>query len=382
MKERVALITFHAAHNYGSVLQTLATAKTLSKLNKKVKVINYRPLSQKKFYSLTTADPINEPEKFAQEKADLGDLYDKKVIRAQRFEKFISHNFNLTKEFTEFEPALKKMAKYKTAISGSDQILNKNTAELTDLPWDYMYPYLLNTDVENKVSYASSFANTTDEQLETITPHLKNFNSFSVREDSWRSKIDNATGKKVVHVCDPTFLLTKEEWVQTLKLEKKEGPKYIFFYTLYNYTFTKEKIDILLYTLREHHEVEIHLVAPFCEKSLADVDPRIKEVLDCGPKEFLEELYNAEFVIPESFHGLLFSIIFNKKFCCPCGTTGPELRKIEAMNSVGLGNQWRPNCWEIKLEDMFGTLDFTEANKKMDEFRQSSLQYLKEAVSK
>ena len=380
ISKNVALITYHNALNYGSVLQALATQTAILNMGATCKVIDYVLDTQKRIYATLHWDKDKNPVEYQNEINDLGPLYELKVTREKRFNSFIHKHLNLTARYNEFEPALNEINKYDVAISGSDQILNRNTGEIGSLPMDYMRPYLVDAINPRKVSYASSFANTTDEQLELIKPYLAKFDYFSVREMAWQEKISSCCKCKVEHVCDPTALLSKEEWVNYFHLKKKKNDKYIIlFYTLYNYNFTIEKIKILLSILGKGH-FELHIVAPFCEKSLSGIDPRIVECLDDGPQEFLNEIYNADFIIPESFHGLMLSIILNKPFVCPCGTTGPELRKMEVLEITGLKDRWRGDFHEITLGDIYNDYDFTTANQKLAKIREHSLNYLKKAI--
>lgn len=376
MNKKVALLTYHAAYNFGSMLQAFATQTAINSLGYDCKIINYRLKSQKDIYATLHWDKVKNPVEYKREIDNLGVLYDYRVKRAKRFESFMKRYMNLTKEINEYKPALEEINKYRVAISGSDQILNMNTGEIGRMTFDYMRPYLLDTDMVKKVSYASSFANTKEEQLDILGPYFNKFSSFSVREKSWQEKVQKYCMCKVEHVADPTFLLTRKDWIRLLNIRKrKPKKKYILFYTLYSYEHTKPKLEILLKTIK-YIDVDIHIIAPFCEKSVADISPKIIEKLDCGPREFLDELLNAEFVIPESFHGLTLSIIFNKRFACPSGKTGPELRKIEVLEVTGLSDRWRPNFWEIKLPDIFEDFDYTEANKKIEELRAKSFKYL------
>lgn len=378
--KKIGLITYHAAYNFGSMLQALATQTILKRFFNNCKIINYRLPTQKRLYQLSKFDKKKNPKEFKEDVKKYGTLYEPRALRAKRYEEFLKH-FNLTKEFNSFEPALKCMSEFDVLVSGSDQILNRNTGELSTLTIDYMRPYLVDVPNKNRISYASSFCNMQDSQLDEIAPYLRGFNHFSLREASWVEKIQKYCSTTVENVCDPTFLLTKDEWIKILKLKKRNnGEKYILFYTLYSYEQTKAKLDILFYKLG-YLDIKIHVVAPFSNRSVADIDPRVVDCLSFGPVEFLEDLYNAMFVIPESFHGTTFCAIFNKRFVCPCGTQGPEQRKHDVLKSIGLEAQLRPNFWEISLKDIYDDIDYTKANKLIDERREKAFEYIKNAVN-
>ena len=379
--KKVGLITYHAAYNFGSMFQTLSTQETIEKLGYKCKVINYRLDSQKEFYKQNEYSKKN--------RSKLADIKDnntlafetKKFDRAERFEKFMKA-FSLTKETNEVAPTLKIMSKFNTLVSGSDQILNKNTAELSGISYDYMLPYLLATPTKKRISFASSFCNMNDEQLSHIAPQLRYFDHFSVREPSWAEKIKKYCSTEVISVCDPTFLLSKEEWIELLELKHRENEEpFVLFYTLYSYSETEKKLKILFDKFKEYNiNMKVHVVAPFSEKSVSEIDERVIDCLEFGPKEFMEDLYNATFVIPESFHGATLCAIFNKRFICPCGNEGPELRKHEVLNMVGLKSQIRPNFYEIYMDDILKDIKYDNTNKLIKECRERAVAYLKNAI--
>jgi len=162
---KVALITYHAAYNFGSALQALATQNVIRDISGDCTIINYRMLSQKKFYS-----NIRTGLGFKTFLKDFLRLpaWKQLNIRATRFENFQENYFNLSSCFTTPEEIYRYWNEFDTIVSGSDQIWNKHSCELENVSFNYMFPYLLKDYCGKKISYASSIGNMTDADLETI----------------------------------------------------------------------------------------------------------------------------------------------------------------------------------------------------------------------
>ena len=224
----IGIITYHSAYNYGSVLQAYATQEAVKSIDSNVKIINYRMDEQKNFYSLYRFNYG-----LFRGLKDLRELpiHFKRKSRSNKFESFISNKMVLTKYFSQPEKFEEIANQFSLIISGSDQILNKHSNELRNNDWKYMDPYLLKKFKGRRISYASSLGNMEEDELKEILPIIKDFEYFSVREKSTALKIEKEIGKKIQWVCDPTFLLSRNDWIKKLQLEKNDKD-YILYYSL------------------------------------------------------------------------------------------------------------------------------------------------------
>ena len=145
-----------------------------------------------------------------------------------------------------------------------------------------------------KISYAPSFGITkfTEAITMQILSLINDFDAISCREDAGVDYLKCITGRDIVKVLDPIFLLTKEEWEKIAVIPKCSKP-YLLIYCL---SFSKYRKL----------------------KKLA-VDISTKENLDIisinnvSPQEFVGYLLFADFVITDSFHGTSFSLLFKKR---------------------------------------------------------------------
>ena len=174
----IGVITYHAAYNFGSVLQAYAIQKSLEKLGYSVKIINYRPNQQRDFYTLCRRKMGIKT--FLNDVLMLP-IYKKRKTSHYRFEKFFESELKLTKEFSDPHIFKKIAGGFDVLISGSDQIWNPLSCELKGLDISYMEPYLLAGEHPKKISYASSIGDL-KRDCSILCDYIKNYDGISVRE--------------------------------------------------------------------------------------------------------------------------------------------------------------------------------------------------------
>lgn len=300
---KVAKITWLYNGNYGSVLQALALQKFLKDNGIDVIDLNYNasPLTKLvnwfvnrnsfelmlgKFKEAKNSNNISNDERFK--------------IRARKFTEFKNKNIKMTK-LCRTNSQLKNVAKdYDAFICGSDQIWSPAL-------FNPIF-YLSFVDEEKKkISYAPSFGviKTTNYKKKKISKLLKRFNYISVRETQGQELVKELIGKDVTVQVDPTMLLKKNQWNEYIGKEKIKKEKYIFCYLL------------------TPNDVYIESVKKFAEKKECKVvivptikgpfDTGFEEIPEAGPSEWLNLIKNAEYIFTDSFHGCIFSTIFEKE---------------------------------------------------------------------
>lgn len=173
-------------------------------------------------------------------------------------------------------------------------------------------------DFENKkkfkrIAYAASFGRDwiPKENINDIIRCLRKFQHIAVREESSKYMLGSIGITNVEHTLDPILLLDAEEWKSVEKEPKLNIGKYIFVYLL-----GKNNMDrkFITYFANKLHLTIVTVPYACGEFSFADYcfgDVRIK---DCSPEEWIWLIDHAEYVITDSFHGIVFSTIFKKKF--------------------------------------------------------------------
>ncbi len=371
----VGIITYHAAYNFGSVLQAYATQAAIEKLGNRATIINYRPVTQRNYYKLYR---WKISAKFLAKDLTMLPVQRMRRLRQERYESFIRNKMHLTEKEYSGRDDLKELSNsFDVFVSGSDQIINKHSNELESDSWDAMDPYLLMFTDRRKVSYASSPANMTLEDMKKIAPKLSMFDALSAREPDAAKLMGELTGKKVETVLDPTLLQDGNEWAGIAGEAQDSLPGgYILYYTL-DGTNKLIKRRESLRRLSNKYCLPILMLTPFAyipqEKNLLSLP-------QAGPCEFLNAVRNARFVVTDSYHGTLFSINFGTPFLS-ISDGGPSSRRKDWV----LQNL---NCESNLISDIDEAIQRTPesikaaTNKEISQLRADSLSYLSRALCK
>lgn len=373
MKQQ-AIITYHSAYNFGSVLQAYATQQTVMYMVGNAEIINYRMNEQKRYYEKLYRWDYGP-------KTILRDLlmlpaHNKRKKRAEAFEKFFSEKLILSKEVSEPEEVAELWGKYDTIISGSDQIWCKRSNELRNSQWKYIDPYILKGFSGCKISYASSIGASTDDDLRHILNDIQQFDAIAMREDASAKKMRDLLGHDVSTVLDPTFLLTKDEWIHKLNLKKNSDENYILYYSLGDIKNIRSSMKSLI-ALAKAKKKKILIVTPFAYVPLAN--KLLEQHPEYGPIDFITAIYNADMIVTDSYHGTILSVNFGKDFYSICGTGGAEFRKTDILNRLGLQERIITDVTVIPKLDS-DPIDYTTVYSKLYTLRRHSLNYLKDAL--
>ncbi len=388
MAKKVGIVSCYFKDNYGSMLQAYATKKILDNNNIPNETININnnidfKKGKRKYYISQIFNFNFIKSKFGMIKLKL----DKKIvkgleknisIRNNKYKEF-RREFNLSKNVSTYSE-LHKMAKekYTDILVGSDQLwLPVNVVA------DY---YTLNwvPDNINKISYATSFGVSTipEEYNEKYKLFLRRFDHLSIREDSGVKLAKEIAGVNAKLVCDPTLLLTKEEWEKEASKERKYDEKYILCYFLgsniEHRKFAerlKQKTGCKIVSLN-HADEYVKYSDEFCDYAPFDI----------GPREWISLVKNAEYVLTDSFHGTVFSLIFNKKFYCfrrySSNATGSTNSRLDSILKIAEVNSERILTGLEKVEDVLKLdIDFEKVNQNLDKFRKDSKKWLLNAIS-
>ena len=259
----------------------------------------------------------------------------------------------------------KKQFEYYKFVCGSDQIWNSYEYYL-----DPMY-FLRFTERNKRIAYAPSFGTNTVSYYNrnTIKKYLRGFKRISVRESSGQHICRELVNRNVPVVLDPTLLMDNEQWINNLEL-KKDTQEYCFVYFLNKPCPSAVKaID----RMRENMRI---VALPIKYEEFKD-----NEVVDAGPKEFLNYLYNAKYVLTDSFHGTIFSINFNKQFLTfdrqYASQTTQSSRITDILERLGLKDRFITR----DMDEIFhNTINYEIVNSKLNLLRKKSLNYLKKAL--
>lgn len=329
---RVGLLTFHFCDNYGAVLQAYALQAHLQSLGHDVAFIDYRPSYMTKGGRLRL--PRSKRDLFANATVLFIRLSRLRAVltgvkRDSSFRDFIATHLRFNGPLYEsYEDLIACPPECDAYICGSDQIWNPPPRAGVDPAY-----YLAFGSTESKrISYAASFGGASvDSDYEAeICRLLSGLDSISVREQSGVDLVKKLAGRDAVWVPDPTMLLDDYSSV----LAPPPDGDYVFSYSLRTGAMIGEV----------QKEVSQACQAPVLTPYNAQQRWRSGgTVVHLGPAQWLGCISGARFVVTNSFHGTLFSILFRKPFI----TTGLVGR------NVALNERFRSVLGRLGLQERF-----------------------------
>ena len=229
-----------------------------------------------------------------------------------------------------------------------------------------------------KISYAASFGRDwiPEENVSEIQRCLNEFYSISVRENSSVTLLDNI-GIKAVHVVDPTLLLSRNQWINYEEKPDSITDKYVFVYLL---GASKEmRRDISEWA----HSINISIVTiPHVSGKINDADIEFGDIkiTDCSPGNWLWLIDHAEFVLTDSFHGSVFSTIFEKRMCVleRTGKININNRMIDFMKMIEQKDKIMPSNHLKSLNGM--NWNYSRTREILDKKINFSKSYLRNAL--
>lgn len=286
---KVGIITFHRAVNYGAVLQAYALQQAIKKTGNDAEILDYR---------CTEVERAASPLLGFRDGEKIKNAIMKLLFRMKKnisFYVFMRKYMKLSSKAKSHSDLKKLSNNYDAFFTGSDQVWNYGCAGNDDA---FFLTFV--NEGHKKNAYAASFGT---EKLFDGDPFnyrtlLSDFNSISVREKSGVNIVKNESGRNAEVTLDPTLLLTKKEWEPVIgKCPSKK--KYIFVY------YIRESKELLNYANELSKRTGYKIV---------NAKNSIEFFLKCSPSDFLAWIYYAEFFVTNSFHGTVFSLLFNKKF--------------------------------------------------------------------
>ena len=266
--------------------------------------------------------------------------------------------------------------KFDAFILGSDQVWNPML-----LGGDY-YTLTWVDSRRPKVTNASSFgvSEIPASQVKKTKEYLSRFSMISVREKQGAEIVEKLTGKKAEVCCDPTVLTDRKRWDELSGACPFVSEKYIFCYFIGNNPSQREFAK----KLAQKTDCKILAVKHIDEYIKSDDDFGNIDYLEVGPKEFVNFIRYATYVCTDSFHGTIFSIMYNKTFFTfkrfsDSQKSSMNSRVKNILSIVGLSNRLFENSITPDAALAY-QVDWSDVNKRLNDFRKSSREYFERAV--
>lgn len=366
---KIDIITLHRVRNYGSSLQTLATQQIFEELGCQAEIIDYYPERYTSFGLLKRlkykSDKLaKNPILLFGARVIISFSYIKKKIV---FDSFLKKYIKITpKTYRTEKELLEDIPVADAYCTGSDQVWNSYWNEGVDRP---LY---LSFVPENKFrfSYAASIGNSelSQNEIKEIKPMLALYKHITVRENTGINIMRSVGFEGIQQMIDPTLLFKGKQW-QKYTSDKFKNKKYVVTYNLHH----DKKIDDYAMKVAEANGLKVYNITynihDIVRKGTIKWCPKIEE--------YLGLIRDAQYVITDSFHATVFSILFNKKFM----VIYPEQASSRIRSILELLNLQDRGCDDMPdVQQVMNEIDFSNIDNILDIERERAISYLKEVI--
>ena len=365
---RILILTQPLRNNYGGLLQAYALQQILKSMGHDVRTlrfiyhaIRFYILKDYRYYPYRYLFPSFDKEKKAQ-----------KIISIN-MKRFVDTYIDTVDFFSGNIKSLRDKVKYFDAIVvGSDQVWR---ASMSDIP-AYFLSFTKGIQIK-RVAYAASFG--TDHLNEysktekgIVLECVKLFNAISVREETGVQLCRDYLKTNAVHVLDPTMLLNKNDYLKLIEDEDRFCSQDILLTYILDRTPEKstiiEKVSNFLH-LNPYENGPIKTFSNIVEDDTSEcIYPSISK--------WLAGFCDARFVITDSFHGTVFSILFNKPFVAILNSERGASRFDSLLGMLHLENRMISENEKLS-ESLLMPIDYEPINKILDDWKRKSIDYMK-----
>ena len=355
--KKIGILTLHRANNYGAVLQNFALLKIIESLGFSAETIDY---------IIPAIDKAYAPKLFLKNKnilrmlmANYWNVFNKKneLVQYNKYADFRDKHLKISKY--SFDKTTIANPNYDLYIVGSDQIWNKNI-----VGDEHKQTFCLSFTNKKKASYAAS-CGSLDSAFDLKS--IKGFDYITVREQDLCDYL-NGNGIQAKVVCDPTLLLSKQDWLGLISDVTIDHSKYVY---LYYIDSGREEAAKIANDVASKLGDEVYYSQKVDRRSRKYGNNKFSD----GPLDFLKEMANSDYVVVPSFHGTVFSILFEKQFVALLHKeTGSRVKSL--LTKLGLEDRIVDNYDDYKSRK-FNPIDYNRVNKVLEQWRQESLEELK-----
>lgn len=314
---KIGILTQPLHANYGGILQNYALQQVLKQVGHEVWTIDWEGgsgLRDMLYRMKVRVLHMLLPNRFPPLRYKPNDK--ERAIIQRNTNHFIITYIKHTEAVHSYEGFVKQASKgkYDAYVVGSDQCWRPcYNAFLPSMFLDFVQDKQV-----KRIAYAASFGTDkwefTPQQTTICASLAKKFDIVSVREDSGVRLCKEYLGVDARHVLDPTMLLAKEDYIQLIEKEKETKLNGTLFY--YILDPNAKKLSFIQKVAKDKG-LKSFQVLPKCQAEIRtkeDVKNRIEDCVFPGVTTWLRAFMDAEMTIVDSFHGMVFSIIFNKPF--------------------------------------------------------------------
>lgn len=354
---KIGILSQKLENNYGGILQNYALQQYLISLGHNPLTIDFRPGDSLFWYCISQIKTIVD--KCLGKKVAFRSYSTSKTYRSPQTSAFIRKYIKATRRVQVLTPFLQVIYRFDSVIVGSDQV------------WRCKYNVLRNTYLTFvrgncvRLAYAASFGVSEWEYSSTQTAlcrsWIKKFRAVSTRELSGVSLCKNNLHISATHVLDPTMLLESSHYAGLCKTVPlvSEYP-YLFAYVL-DLSDEKRKVIELF-----AHNKGLKVIMLSAEKNITK-----------GVEYWLASIRDAKFIITDSFHGTVFSVLFKKEFITLVNTERGADRFYSLLNMLNLQNRICADYKTFNFSEIASqSVDWEYIDSVIDDMRVVSRKFL------
>ena len=384
---RIGILTLPLHTNYGGILQAFALQTALERLGHDVKVINLDRTPQqystwrvvKQFISRVVSSIRRlKIYHYYNVNKEATMRYNDYLIKSKYTQLFVNmyiHNYWVKNYITDINEN-----DFDAFVVGSDQIWSHIHAGTIGSVCNAFLPSFTGKPTI-RISYAASFGKDdweyTDKETKVAKNAIKEFQGISVRESTGVKLCKNYLGVEAIRHLDPTLLLNSDDYINKLELNSIEkSPGNLLVYILDS---SNEKDAIVDYI-----EKRLSLKRFVVNSKVEDSSIKNKKIEDCiqPPVEnWLRGFMDADFIITDSFHACVFSILFHKPFVA-IGNVERGLARFQSLLTLfHLEKRLVTSLKDLDNLNLKETIDYSEVEKLLNVERERSFSYLNEHLS-
>jgi hypothetical protein len=370
---KIAILTLPVYSNYGGILQCYALQSILERMGHEVKVLK-KPTFSRTYYIIYPLAICKRLFKRFVLNQKIAILKAPHQIVRQHTNRFIHQYLNL---YIKKTWTTKIASHFDAIIVGSDQIWRPAYSK----PIEQAFLSFLDGCNIKRIAYAASFGvddcqEYTFEQLQECSRLLKMFNAISVREASGVKICQDYFGVKAVQMLDPTLLLSIDNYRTLIKNGNTHPSKGNML--VYMLDRTEEK-DVLVNQIAKETGLIPFWITNEEENISLPLEQRIKQPVE----QWLRSFDDAEFVLTDSFHGCVFSILFKKTFIVWGNNQRGITRFVSLLQLFNLKSRLINSLKDffINKEGLLKHIDYSIITAELLKYRELSISFLKNTLT-
>lgn len=388
---KIGIVTYVKCDNYGAELQAFALQWKLNSLGYDAEVINLEKRNidmkrnpdvimgaiKQRFKQEGVFAIVSIVRKFLETKKRITDEDKYKAINENKhklFENFFENKVRHSEKYYSLDEISNATdLKYDVYIAGSDQIWNYIHTDRLDV----YFLMFANKFKAKKISYAASVSiyDIPKKWRAAYKTYFENIDVLSVRELHGAELVSKYSNKKAEVVLDPTFLLTKEDWVREVANDCGVEGDYLLIYTLSGSPHIRKMAHDIA---RRLNLKVVNIKSGYSDEP----DDGTINVYEIGPAEWVGLWSKAKYVVTDSFHGTAFSINFNIPFTTLVNPNSMmNSRVLSILKIMNLESRIVYDTLKGDLKPNDIALDFTETNRILKQWKEKSLNFLLQALN-